>query len=152
MLSAQEAYPLRFSPGEGFTYGNGPFELGLVIEKVSGKSYARFMKEKIFRPLGMNSTSIYDNRKIVLNRAAGYVWNDSVQTNGNDISPAAESRGDVGVITSLPDMIKWDLALRNGKWLNEESRRLMFASLYDTSIAFIATNTAKADSTPARTR
>jgi D-alanyl-D-alanine carboxypeptidase len=138
MLEAQKAYPLRFPSGEGFTYGNGPFELGLVIEKVSGQSYAKFMKEKIFLPLGMSSTSIYDNRRIILNRAAGYVWNDTVQTNGNDISPAAESRGDVGVITSLPDMIKWDLALRNGKWLNEESRRLMFAPARLNDGTFVA--------------
>jgi CubicO group peptidase (beta-lactamase class C family) len=126
MLEAQKSYPLRFAPGEGFTYGNGPFELGLVVEKVSGQSYARFMKEKIFVPLGMNSTSIYDNRRIISNRAAGYVWNDSVQTNGNDIPPAAEGRADVGVISSLPDMIRWDLALGTDKLLNEESRKAMF--------------------------
>ncbi len=138
MLAAQKAYPLRFPPGEGFTYGNGPFELGLVIEKVSGEPYAEFMKEKIFDPLGMNSTSIYDNRKIIFHRAAGYVWNDSVQTNGNDISPAAEARGDVGVLTSVPDMIKWDLALRTDKLLNEESRRAMFSPAKLNDGTFVA--------------
>ena len=127
MLEAQKAYPLRFAPGEGFTYGNGPFELSLVIEKISGQSYAKFMREKIFVPLGMNSTSIYDNRRIISNRAAGYVWNDSVQTNGNDISAVAEGRGDVGVISSLPDMIRWNLALETDKLLNEESRKAMFS-------------------------
>lgn len=126
MFAAQKNYPLRYVPGEGFTYGNGPFELGLVIEKVSGKSYAQFMKERIFDPLGMGSTSIYDNRKIIPYRAAGYVWDDSVQTNGNDISPAAEARGDVGVIITLRDLIKWDLALRDDRLLNAESREAMF--------------------------
>src|SRR5687767_1779347 len=50
-LRALVASPLKFKPGHGFRYSCGPFAVGLIIEKVTGKSYAQFMEERIFRPL-----------------------------------------------------------------------------------------------------
>lgn len=48
---------LRFKPGSKFEYSNSAlFVLGRVIEVVSGKPYAAFVKEKIFQPLGMTDT------------------------------------------------------------------------------------------------
>jgi CubicO group peptidase (beta-lactamase class C family) len=48
---------LRFTPGSKFEYSNSAlFVLGRIIEVVSGKSYAAFVKEKILQPLGMNET------------------------------------------------------------------------------------------------
>jgi CubicO group peptidase (beta-lactamase class C family) len=126
MFAKQKKYPLLFAPGESFHYGAGPFTLGLVIAKVSGQPYARFMREQIFRPLGMNSTSIFDSREIVPNRAAGYLYFDSVLTNGMDISSAATARGDVGVITSIDDMIKWNAALDDNRLFTAASRAAMF--------------------------
>jgi len=126
MLEAQKKSPLLFKPGESFNYSSGPFTLGLVIKKISGKSHAQFLKEKIFEPLGMSSSSVYDSRKIVLNRVAGYTWKDNTFQNGIDISSSAEARGDVGVITSLQDMIKWETAINNKSLLTEDSWRQMF--------------------------
>jgi CubicO group peptidase (beta-lactamase class C family) len=126
MFARQKAYPLLFPPGEAFHYGSGPFTLGLVIAKVSGLPYAQFMKERIFEPLGMHATSIYDVRQIIPNRAAGYVLENDRLTNGMDISSAAEARGDVGVITTIEDMIKWNAALDDDRLLTEASRKAMF--------------------------
>lgn len=128
MFEAQKNAPLHFKPGTSFEYSSGPFTLGLVISNVTGKTYAQFLKEKIFQPLGMTSSSVYENRQIVPHRAAGYVWENSTLQNGVDISSAAEARGDVGVITSIPDMIKWDAAMNDNRLLNEESRKEMFTS------------------------
>ena len=48
---------LRFQPGGQFEYSNSAlFVLGRVIEVVSGKPYATYVKEKILEPLGMNDT------------------------------------------------------------------------------------------------
>ena len=126
MFEAQKKFPLLFKPGESFHYSSGPFTLGLVIAKVSGTTYAQFLKERIFQPLGMNSTSIYDDKQIVPHRAAGYIFKDGILMNGADIPSAAEARGDVGVITSMPDMIKWDAALNDDRLLNNASRSAMF--------------------------
>ena len=49
--------PLDFEPGENWNYSNtGYIALGMLIEKLSGKSYGLFMDERIFKPLGMTNT------------------------------------------------------------------------------------------------
>jgi CubicO group peptidase (beta-lactamase class C family) len=48
--------PLAHEPGERFTYGVSTDVLGALVEKVSGRSLAEFMEERIFRPLGMKDT------------------------------------------------------------------------------------------------
>ena len=49
---------VRFAPGEKFEYNNtGYVLLALIVGKVSGQSFARFMKESIFKPLGMANSS-----------------------------------------------------------------------------------------------
>src|SRR5436190_2124976 len=57
-FEALKAAPLKFAPGTGWSYGCGPFLLGLVIERVTGEPYAQFMRESFFQPLGMSSTDI----------------------------------------------------------------------------------------------
>jgi CubicO group peptidase (beta-lactamase class C family) len=48
---------LRFKPGSKFEYSNSAlFVLGRVIEVVSGRPYAAYVKEKILDPLGMTDT------------------------------------------------------------------------------------------------
>jgi CubicO group peptidase (beta-lactamase class C family) len=53
------ALPLVHQPGERFTYGLNIDVLGYLIEKVSGKSLDRFLRERLFVPLGMNDTYFY---------------------------------------------------------------------------------------------
>ena len=53
--------PLEYGPGTKYSYGNSDYiVLGLLIEKLSGKSYAAFLKEKIFSPLHMTDTGVDD--------------------------------------------------------------------------------------------
>ena len=53
--------PLRGEPGESFSYTNtGYVLLGMAIEKVSGKSYAAFLQDEIFGPLGMKDSGYED--------------------------------------------------------------------------------------------
>jgi D-alanyl-D-alanine carboxypeptidase len=126
MFEAQKKSPLLFKPGQAFNYSSGPFTLGLVVAKVSGKPFASFLKERIFQPLGMTHSSLYDHSQIVLHRASGYVIKNDTLWNGADIASAAEARGDVGVITSIGDMIKWVSALEDDRLLNAASRQAMF--------------------------
>ena len=64
----------NFRPGSKFEYSNsGYVVLGLIAAKVSGKSFARFLEESIFQPLGMSSTVAYEpGISTVKNRAYGY--------------------------------------------------------------------------------
>src|SRR5438552_3801260 len=63
-----------FKPGTQWAYSNsGYVMLGLVVAKVSGKSFGGFLRERIFAPLKMDSTLAYEkNKNVVANRAYGH--------------------------------------------------------------------------------
>lgn len=105
MAKAQQRFPLLFTPGKGFQYSSGPFFLGLVIQKITGKHYSFFLKERIFDKLNMINSSVYDSISIPQSMSKGYWWTNGKQEQGVDIPSAAESRADVGIITTLDDMI-----------------------------------------------
>lgn len=48
--------PLAFQPGGGYEYGFGPTIAGRIVEIVSGMKYDRFVRERVFQPLGMKDT------------------------------------------------------------------------------------------------
>ena len=58
-VEAHAAIPLNFEPGTDFVYHAGFVVIGVIIEKVTGKTLEEFYRERIFRPLGMNDTSFY---------------------------------------------------------------------------------------------
>ena len=127
LFDALKKAPLKFQPGQGFSYSCGPFILGLVISKVSGQSYPDFMKQRIFDKLGMTNSRIDDADGIVPNRAAGYRLKDSLLVHGRHISAAAQERGDVGVLTTVTDLLKWYAALQDSSLLRQSSIDMMFS-------------------------
>lgn len=62
--------PLEFHPGEGWCYSFCADVLGAVIEVITGKKYSDYLKETIFKPLGMDDTtfSFLKKNKAVLCR------------------------------------------------------------------------------------
>lgn len=73
MLDAAMKTPVDAPPGTKWQYSDqGYFLLGVAIEKASGLSYGQFLRDRVFGPLGMTSTSLHDWRAIVPNRADGY--------------------------------------------------------------------------------
>jgi CubicO group peptidase (beta-lactamase class C family) len=72
MYASAKACALDFKPGERFQYSDqGYFLLGMIIEKVSGKSYREFLKERIFTPLGMKGSSTILQSEVVKDLASG---------------------------------------------------------------------------------
>ena len=62
-----------FEPGEALIYNNSAyFFLGLIIEKVSQKSYAEYLNEKFFEPLDMINTHYCSTSEVISNKAEGY--------------------------------------------------------------------------------
>lgn len=51
--------PLHHNPGENFTYSEGLDVLGYFVEIISGMPFDRFLKTRLFDPLGMNDTWFY---------------------------------------------------------------------------------------------
>ena len=106
MLARQRA--LDFNPGEQFSYSNsGYFLLAEIISRVSGTSASSFLNKHIFQPLGMDSTRLHDDpNAIIRNRGVGY----SPLENGGYRLDILRLKviGDLGVISSVEDFLKWD--------------------------------------------
>lgn len=104
-----------FTPGTAFRYSNSGFcLLSLVVEKASGLPYARFLRERIFRPLGMTHTFLYEERAAHPERALGYARGKDGKIVESDQSLTSATRGDGCVYTSADDYLRWHRALAKG--------------------------------------
>jgi len=113
----------KFAPGTSWSYSNSAYVvLGLIIAKVSGKPYCEFLHDRIFAPLKMNHTVVYQKGKNeVLNRAFGYTKDkESGQLKEADQSATSATLGDGGIYSNLEDLAKWDDALQNHTLLSEK--------------------------------
>jgi CubicO group peptidase (beta-lactamase class C family) len=66
--------PLLFNPGEKWNYGLSVDVLGYLVEIVSGKPLDRFLKERIFDPLGMQDTFFFVPEDKQDRLATVYTW------------------------------------------------------------------------------
>ena len=111
----------KFAPGTSWSYSNsGYVVLGLIVAKASAKSYGDFLHERVFAPLKMNRTIVYQKGKNeVANRAFGHSKeNDALK--GMDQSATSATLGDGGIYSNVEDLAKWDDALRNHTLLSEK--------------------------------
>jgi len=126
MLANLNKLPLIWKPGTRMVYTNTNYNLlGLVIERVSGQSYLAFLREHIFSPIGMSSTSTIDQPPADM--ASGYHH----EKPGQPFVTRAElhpdfSFGTGNLVSTTQDLLKWDAALLGQKVLNEDSLRAMF--------------------------
>lgn len=118
---------LEFTPGEKFAYSNsGYFLLGVIIEKVTGKSYEENLQERIFEPLKMKDTGFDHHNVILKNRASGY------EKRGNSYSNAAYLDMSIpyaagSLYSTVEDLYLWDRALQNNTLISKENTDLMLA-------------------------
>ncbi|HBB95025.1 MAG TPA: serine hydrolase [Blastocatellia bacterium] len=99
-----------FAPGDKFEYSNSNYVLlALIIEKVSGQPYSLFLRQKIFVPLGMKHTFVYDQSRQKMSRAIGY--NRFGDVSDYDLL----TYGEGGIYSTVADLFKWDLALYTEK-------------------------------------
>jgi CubicO group peptidase (beta-lactamase class C family) len=118
---------LYFPPGTSYRYSNTGYSLlALIVERVSGKSFATFLHDRIFMPLGMTHTVAHqDGIDVVSNRAFGYANRNGTWTR-HDQSTTSAVLGDGGIYSSVDDMLKWDAAQYDSRLLDEEWRRVAF--------------------------
>lgn len=118
-------HPLEFTPGEKNIYSNSGFNLlAYIIQTQSGKPFMDFMRERVFRPLGMTRTGERDPQFIIPKRAGGYEWRDGRYA-GRD-GNLTDLMGAGSITSTINDMIKWEAALRGDKFLKPESKREMW--------------------------
>ncbi len=110
MLARQKA--LNYTPGTTFNYCNSGYTvLAEIVHRVSGKTFAAYTEENIFKPLGMTSTLFEDNHEqVVKNRARSYerVNNQYYHKPINNSNP-----GPSNLLTTVEDLVKWTLNFEN---------------------------------------
>ena len=117
---------LMWKPGTQMVYTNTNYNLlGLAVERVSGQPYLAFLREHIFSPLGMSSTSTIDQPPPDM--ATGYHHDKP----GQPYETRAElhpdfSFGTGNLVSTTQDLLKWDAGLLRQKVLDDSSLRTMF--------------------------
>lgn len=117
--------PLEFAPGQSWKYCNTGFSLlGYIIENVSGRNYWDFMSQRIFQPLGMNTTTNRLPGLIIPNRAAGYEQTNHVHINRDYDLTEVFSAG--AIASTVGDLAKWSAALDGTTLLKAASKEQMW--------------------------
>jgi len=125
ILSKQDS--LYFEPGSKHRYSNSGYAiLSLLVERLSGLSFAGYLHDKIFAPLGMNNTVAYEKGiSNVSNRAYGYTKTDAGYVD-SDQSLYSAVLGDGGIYSSTIDLLKWDSEINDPKLLPKEKFNKIF--------------------------
>ena len=104
---------LNFKPGDEFLYNNTGYTLlGVVVARVSGKTFDAFCQERLFKPLGMTHTQWRDDfREIVSDRATAY----GRRSNGTFYTNMSftDVIGNGGLLTTVGDLLIWNENLAN---------------------------------------
>jgi CubicO group peptidase (beta-lactamase class C family) len=107
MMSRQRE--LNSPPGDQYSYSNTAYMLlSQVIERASGQSLGEITEERIFKPLGMEDSFMYENlERIVPRRATGYLLEDDgrvriVHNYNFDVA------GDGQLYSTMENLLLWD--------------------------------------------
>ena len=133
--------PLEFQPGEKWSYSNSGYVLlGFLIEKISGESYEKFVRENIFGPLGMKDSGYDSNSAIIPRRAAGYEPGDSGPANAGFIHMSIPfSAG--ALYSTTEDLLRWEQGLFGGKLLSAASLAKMTTPFKEDYACGVAVHT-----------
>ena len=106
--------PFDFAPGAGYRYNNtGYVLLGMILDKVTGQSYAAHLQSEFFTPLGLRQTGYCPSRTTDTTHAAGYdVQGDRVQSAAYLSMTHPYSAG--ALCSTVRDLVKWQRALATG--------------------------------------
>lgn len=120
----EELQQLDFKSGEKFAYNNqGYIVLGMLIEKISGKTYCEFMREEVFRPVGMTDTDCEEPGMILKQRASGYIRVDGTTANAGYIDMRFPG-GAGAIFSTVDDLLLWDRMLASDRLLSAGRAKL----------------------------
>ncbi|GAB2930111.1 serine hydrolase domain-containing protein [Micromonospora polyrhachis] len=124
--------PLAFPPGTKQRYGNADYILaGLLIEKVTGRSWEREVTNRIIRPLGLTGTTApSDDRRIHGPHARGYEAVETAEgTRWVDITEANPSLqwSAASIVSTAADLDKFIVELFSGRLVPAAQLELMFS-------------------------
>ncbi len=119
--------PMDFNPGEKFKYSNSGYViLGYIIEIVSGKSYADFVEQEIFKQIGMTDSQYASHSKVIHNRASGYHYKNGYINNRYISFTLPYSSG--SLMSTVDDMFTWQEAIKNNLLISKGTTEKAFTN------------------------
>jgi CubicO group peptidase (beta-lactamase class C family) len=121
VLALLKAQPVgKFAPGTRWEYSNsGYVVLGLIVAKASGMPYREFLQRRIFTPLKMGQTLVYEKGKNTISRRAFGHSKENDKLVETDQGPTSATLGDGGIYSNVADLAKWDEGLKKHTLLSE---------------------------------
>lgn len=119
--------PMAFEPGARQEYSNGGYVvLGRIVEVVSGRSYAAYVAERIYKPAGMTNTGFLNEGERDPAVALGYFTADAqgrpqmgAQTGIMGTNPPAPGNPAGGGYSTATDLFRFARALKGGRLLDQ---------------------------------
>ncbi|MTI69840.1 MAG: beta-lactamase family protein [Firmicutes bacterium] len=107
---------LLFKPGTSFKYVNSNYYLlGIIIEKVTNKTYSECLKVRICKPLGLENTGYYTS-----------IENSSKEFEKNTLNLMINYYSAGGIYSTVEDLYIWEQSLYTNKLLSKEYRDILF--------------------------
>jgi D-alanyl-D-alanine carboxypeptidase len=124
---------LEFEPGSRWEYSNyGFLLLGVVVERVSGKSYYDYVNENVYGPAGMTASGSLTEDQVVANRSIGYThFGGGLQPNTDTLPYRGTSAG--GGYSTVEDLLKFATAVTNHKVLDTKNTELLTTGKVNTA-------------------
>lgn len=118
--------PMDFDPGTEWRYNNSGYVLlGVIIEKVSGKSYGQYVYDHIFKPLGMKHSFYGTEEASVPNRALGHSGDGKEVTYSAPMSMTLPYAAGA-LLSNVDDLAIWNRAMASGKLLKPATWKRAF--------------------------
>lgn len=124
--------PLEFPPGEKYQYSSYAYNLlAAVVENVSAQSFEDYLNAQVFGPAGMTSTFLEFRERIVPHRVRPYAKGDKEPLNAPLADLSVKWAGG-GMISTAPDLVRFHIALNEGKLLKPETLEQMYQPAVET--------------------
>jgi CubicO group peptidase (beta-lactamase class C family) len=113
-------HPMKFAPGERFSYCNGGYiVLALIAERVAGAAFMDLVDARVVSPAGMVDTAFSRSDELGTRTAVGYLHADGLRTNVFHLP--VRGNGDGGIYTTVADMATFWKALFGGRIVSKEA-------------------------------
>jgi D-alanyl-D-alanine carboxypeptidase len=115
MVELVGTIPFDFAPGERWQYNNTAFWLlGEIVTRVSGAPWDRYLEEELLRPHGLEKVLVADHRRIVPNRAAGYLYESPENLTNAPFLSMHWGLGCGALSATAADLARWAHLLHTG--------------------------------------
>jgi CubicO group peptidase (beta-lactamase class C family) len=129
MVARILATPLVAAVGTRFSYSNWGYTLlAAVVERASGRTFHSYLREQLFDPLGMSRTGFYGDASRWPRGSVAHAYFETAEEGCPVDRPLTwHATGSGFVITTAPDLLRWERELRDGRLLTPEAKAKLFS-------------------------